>query len=265
MEDLAVRLQEPTIIGRTGGAPTFAVGMATMFAKVIPGNTALSLWYHFAIMFEALFILTTLDAGTRVGRFILQDLLGNVWKPLGDTGNWLGNISATGLLVAAWGYFLYQGAIDPEGIAKSLWPIFGISNQLLAVIAFCLGTTLLIKSGKVRYCWVTLVPLVFLACVTFAAGWMKIFSPKAAGFLPAVRKLEAQLAAGVPADKLKAVETALFNARLDIVVVTAFLTFVTVIIFGCAWEWWRILSGAKKAELHETPYVPLEPSGAAAP
>ena len=261
MEDLAEKLQEPTIIGRTGGAPTFAVGMAAMFAKVIPGKTALSLWYHFAIMFEALFILTTLDAGTRVGRFILQDLLGHVWKPLGDTTNWLGNITATGLLVAAWGFFLYQGAIDPEGIAKSLWPIFGISNQLLAVIAFCLGTTLLIKSGKARYCWVTLVPLVFLASVTFAAGWMKIFSPKAAGFLPAARKLEAQLAAGVPADKLKAVETALFNARLDIAVVTVFLTFVTAIILGCAWEWWRILNGTKKAEIHEAPYVPLKLTG----
>jgi carbon starvation protein len=243
MDALAHKLQEPTIIGRTGGAPTFAVGMAAMFAKVIPGNTALSLWYHFAIMFEALFILTTLDAGTRVGRFILQDLLGNVWKPLGDTSNWLGNVTATGLLVAAWGYFLYQGAIDPEGIAKSLWPIFGISNQLLAVIAFCLGTTLLIKAGKVRYCWTTVIPLAFLATVTFTAGIQKIFSAKAAGFLPAVRKLEAQLAAGVPAEKLKSVETALFNARLDIV--------------GCAWEWWRILSGAKKASLREAPYVRL--------
>jgi carbon starvation protein len=181
-----------------------------------------------------------------------------VWKPLGDTRSWLGNITATGLLVAAWGFFLYQGAIDPAGIAKSLWPIFGISNQLLAVIAFCLGTTLLIKSGKVRYCWVTLVPLVFLASVTFAAGWMKIFSPKAAGFLPAVRKLEAQLAAGVPADKLKAVETALFNARLDIAVVTVFLLFVSIIIVACAMEWWRILSGAKRAEIHESPYVALE-------
>lgn len=257
MEKLADDLQEPTIIGRTGGAPTFAVGMAAMFAKVIPGKTALSLWYHFAIMFEALFILTTLDAGTRVGRFILQDLLGNVWKPLGDTSNWFGNVTATGLLVAAWGYFLYQGAIDPEGIAKSLWPIFGISNQLLAVIAFCLGTTLLIKSGKARYCWVTLVPLVFLASVTFAAGWMKIFSTKAAGFLPAIRKLEDQLAVRVPPEKLKAVETALFNARLDIVVVTVFLTFVTVIILGCAREWWAILSGAKKGEIRESPYVAL--------
>jgi carbon starvation protein len=260
MDQLASDLQEPTMFGRTGGAPTFAVGMASMFAKVIPGQTAISLWYHFAIMFEALFILTTLDAGTRVGRFILQDLLGNLWKPLGDTSNWLGNVTATGLLVSAWGFFLYQGAIDPEGIAKSLWPIFGISNQLLAVIAFCLGTTLLIKSGKARYCWVTLVPLIFLASVTFAAGWMKIFSPKAAGFLPAVRKLEAQLAAGVAPEKLKSVETALFNARLDIAVVTIFLTFVTAIILGCAWEWYRILSGKKKALIHESPYVALDPS-----
>jgi carbon starvation protein len=258
MEKLADDLQEPTIIGRTGGAPTFAVGMAAMFSKVMPGKATLSLWYHFAIMFEALFILTTLDAGTRVGRFILQDLLGNIWKPLGDTRSWLGNITATGLLVAAWGFFLYQGAIDPAGIAKSLWPIFGISNQLLAVIAFSLGTTILIKSGKARYCWVTAVPLVFLASVTFAAGWMKIFSPSAAGFLPAVRKLEAQLAVGVPTDQLKAVETALFNARLDIVVVTVLLAFVAVITLGCAWEWWRILSGAKKAVLHESPYVSLE-------
>jgi len=257
MRKLAADLQEPTIIGRTGGAPTFAVGMAAMFAKVIPGRTAISLWYHFAIMFEALFILTTLDAGTRVGRFILQDLLGQVWKPLGQTGNWLGNITATGLLVAAWGFFLYQGAIDPEGIAKSLWPLFGISNQLLAVIAFCLGTTLLIKSGKTRYCWVTLVPLVFLTIVTFTAGWMKIFSPQAAGFLPAIRKLEGQLASGVPAARLRAVETALFNARLDIVVVVVFLGFVAVITLGCVWEWWRILSGIKPAEIHEAPYEAL--------
>ena len=257
MKNLAADLQEPTVIGRTGGAPTFAVGMAAMFAKVIPGRTALSLWYHFAIMFEALFILTTLDAGTRVGRFILQDLLGQLWKPLGQTGNWLGNVTATGLLVAAWGFFLYQGAIDPEGIAKSLWPLFGISNQLLAVIAFCLGTTLLIKSGKVRYCWVTLVPLVFLTVVTFTAGWMKIFSPRAAGFVPAIHTLEGQLAAGVPAGKLRAVETALFNARLDVAVVVVFLAFVALFTAGCVWEWWRILSGAKRAEIHEAPYVAL--------
>ncbi len=182
---------------------------------------------------------------------------------MAETGNWLGNITATGLLVAAWGFFLYQGAIDPEGIAKSLWPLFGISNQLLAVIAFCLGTTLLIKSGKTRYCWVTLVPLVFLTTVTFTAGWMKIFSPQAAGFLPAIRMLEGQLAAGVSAEKLKSVETALFNARLDIVVVAVFLGFVAVITVGCMWEWWRILSGSKRAEIHEAPYVALAENPAA--
>ena len=258
MEKLAADLQEPTIIGKTGGAPTFAVGMAAMFAKVIPGKTALSLWYHFAIMFEALFILTTLDAGTRVGRFILQDLLGQVWRPLGDTQSWLGNITATGLLVAAWGFFLYQGAADPEGIAKSLWPIFGISNQLLAVIALCLGTTVLIKSGKARYCWVTLVPMGYLAVVTFAAGIMKIFSPKAAGFLPAIAKLQTQLAdPALPVEKAKALQTALFNARVDVGVTALFLCFVTIIITGCGLEWWKILYGGKKAVLREAEYIPL--------
>ena len=231
--------------------------MASMFVKVMPGKTALSLWYHFAIMFEALFILTTLDAGTRVGRFILQDLLGNLWAPLGHTGNWLGNVGASGLLVAAWGFFLYQGAVDPEGIAKSLWPLFGISNQLLAVIAFCLGTTLLIKSGKVRYCWVTLVPLVFLTTVTFMAGWMKMFSPRAAGFLPAMRALQAKLEAGGSAAQLQALERSLFHARLDLAVVVVFLTFVALILMGCLWEWWCILRGSKRPQLHETPYVAL--------
>lgn len=258
MKDLAEKLQEPTIIGKTGGAPTFAVGMASMFAKVIPGKTALSLWYHFAIMFEALFILTTLDAGTRVGRFILQDLLGQVYKPLGNTSSWLGNVLATGLLVSAWGFFLYQGAIDPEGIAKSLWPIFGISNQLLAVIAFCLGTTIIIKSGKARYAWVTLVPMVYLAIVTYAAGIMKIFSPKAAGFLPAIEKLSALLASGtLPPEKIKATEIALFNARVDVGITALFLVFVTIIIAGCALEWYKIVFGKKTAQLRESPYVAL--------
>ncbi|MEY5012982.1 MAG: hypothetical protein RLY69_697, partial [Verrucomicrobiota bacterium] len=219
--------------------------------------TALSLWYHFAIMFEALFILTTLDAGTRVGRFILQDLLGQVCKPLGDTGSWLGNILATGMLVAGWGYFLHQGAIDPEGIAKSLWPIFGISNQLLAVIAFCLGTTILIKSGRARYAWVTAIPLAFLAVVTFVAGWMKIFSSKAAGFLPAIAKIEAEIAAGGLSDqRMAALKSALFNARLDVVVVTVFLTLVALITISCLWQWWRWLSGSAQPVLRESTYVP---------
>ncbi len=258
MEQMAKDLGEPHIIGKTGGAPTFAVGMAHMFAQVIPGKTALSLWYHFAIMFEALFILTTLDAGTRVGRFILQDLLGNISPKLGNTNSWLGNILATGLLVAAWGFFLYQGAIDPAGIAKSLWPIFGISNQLLAVIAFCLGTVILIKMGKARYCWVTAVPMLFLTLVTFSAGYLKLFSAGSAGFFPEITKQQALIATGIGGPALKAAETALFNARVDIAVTLTFLTFVSIIVLGTARECWLLLSKRKAIVLRESAYVVLE-------
>jgi carbon starvation protein len=258
MEQLAKDLGEPHIIGKTGGAPTFAVGMAHMFAQVIPGKTALSLWYHFAIMFEALFILTTLDAGTRVGRFILQDLLGNISPKLGNTNSWLGNVLATGLLVAAWGFFLYQGAIDPAGIAKSLWPIFGISNQLLAVIAFCLGTVILIKMGKARYCWVTAVPMLFLTLVTFSAGYLKLFSAGSAGFFPEITKQQALVATGISGPALKAAQTALFNARIDIAVTITFLTFVGIIVLGTARECWLLLTKRKAIVLRESEYVLLE-------
>jgi carbon starvation protein len=254
MKDLATRLDEPTMIGKAGGAPTFAVGMAVMFQKVFKGKDALSLWYHFAIMFEALFILTTLDAGTRVGRFILQDFLGTFVPKLKDTGSWSANVISTFLLVSAWGYFLYQGAKDPEGIAKSLWPIFGISNQLLAVIAFCLGTTILIKMGKVKYCLVTVIPMIFLTCVTFIAGWMKIFSPKAAGFLPAIEKHRALLATALSEEKRKFSEQAITNAWVDIGITGLFLILVTAIILGCAREWWLLLTGRKVAKLQESAY-----------
>ena len=259
MTQLAADLGEPHMIGKVGGAPTFAVGMAQMFAKVIPGKTALSLWYHFAIMFEALFILTTLDAGTRVGRFILQDLLGNLSPALGNTRSWVGNIVATALLVAAWGGFLYQGALDPAGIAKSLWPIFGISNQLLAVIAFCLGTVLLIKMGKTRYCWVTVVPMVFLTIVTFYAGWLKLTDPGSAGFLPAIAKLETSLAGGLDGSALAAAKTALFNARLDVAITVAFLIFVAIIVVGTARECWLLLTRRKMIVLRESEYVMHSP------
>ncbi len=257
MQTLAADLGEPHMIGKVGGAPTFAVGMARMFAAIIPGRTALSLWYHFAIMFEALFILTTLDAGTRVGRFILQDLLGELSPRLRDTRSWFANILATGLLVSAWGFFLYQGALDPAGIAKSLWPLFGISNQLLAVIAFCLGTVVLLKMGKARYCWTTVVPLVFLTVVTFTAGYLKIFSPAADGFLPAIHTLEAKIAGGLDGPALAAAKSALFNARVDVAVTATFLLFVTIIVLGTAYECWLLLSGRKAVVLRESAYVRL--------
>ncbi|KAB2642683.1 MAG: carbon starvation protein A [Verrucomicrobia bacterium] len=257
MQALASDLGEPHMIGKIGGAPTFAVGMAKMFSAIIPGKTALALWYHFAIMFEALFILTTLDAGTRVGRFILQDLLGEIVPGLRDTRSWFANILASGLLVSAWGYFLYQGALDPEGIAKSLWPIFGISNQLLAVIAFCFGTVMLIKMGKARYCWTTLLPLLVLTVATYSAGWLKLFSPKAAGFFPAIRKFEAQLAGGLEGPVRAAATTALRNARLDVAVTAGLLVLVTIILLGTAYECWRLLTKRKPSLLHESPYEVL--------
>ncbi len=255
MQQLATDLGEPHMIGKVGGAPTFAVGMAQMFAKVIPGKTALSLWYHFAIMFEALFILTTLDAGTRVGRFILQDLLGNISPKLANTQSWLGNILATGLLVSAWGFFLYQGALDPAGIAKSLWPIFGISNQLLAVIAFCLGTVVLIKMGKARYCWVTAVPMLFLTVVTFTAGYLKLFSPRADGFFPEIAKQQARLATNLSDHALAAAKTSLLNARVDVAITLTFLVFVAIIVLGTARECYLLLAKRKPSILRESDYV----------
>ncbi|MGI9173485.1 MAG: carbon starvation CstA family protein [Chthoniobacterales bacterium] len=257
MQQLASNLGEATMFGRAGGAPTFAVGMAHMFSRISSNPTAMALWYHFAIMFEALFILTTLDAGTRVGRFLLQDLLGNLWRPLGRTTSLPANLFASALLVAAWGWFLYQGVIDPLGGINSLWPLFGLANQLLSVIALCLGTTVLIKMGKARYLWVTLAPLAFMSVVTFWSGWLKIFSsdPKI-GFLSGAESLGQSALAFPPA---KAAELARQAGvwRFDALVAAGFLLLVLLIVAGCARQWWQLLRGTRPTILHESEFVAL--------
>ncbi len=243
MAHLAESVGEKTMIGRAGGAPTFALGMARMLSGAFRGGAALAVWYHFAIMFEALFILTTIDAGTRIGRFLVQDLLGLAWKPLGDTRSLAGNLGATVLFVGAWGWFLYQGVVDPLGGINSLWPIFGVANQLLAVIALALGTTVLIKMGRARYLWVTAVPLAWLLSVTMTAGWMKIFSPD-----PRLGFLAAANAATNP--------RLAFNAHVDAAVTGAFLLLTVVVVLANARVWALLLAGRLKPDLREEPFVP---------
>ncbi|RBP46290.1 carbon starvation protein [Roseimicrobium gellanilyticum] len=257
MNKLATDIGEKTMFGRAGGAPTFAVGMAHMFARAF-GDGLMAFWYHFAIMFEALFILTTIDAGTRVGRFILQDFMGGIWKPLGNTRSWPANVFASALLVAAWGYFLYMGVVDPLGGINTLWPIFGIANQLLAVIGLCLGTTVLIKMGKARYMAVTVLPLLFLMSATFSAGYIKIFDkdPKM-GFIAGANEAAANIAKGGTEAQMKVWSALEFNFQVNVAVTGFFLLAVGVIFFGCLYEWVRLLSGAKKVVLKEDPYVAL--------
>jgi carbon starvation protein len=247
MAAVASSVGEKTMVGRAGGAPTFALGMAQMLAGVFHSSAALAVWYHFAIMFEALFILTTIDAGTRVGRFLVQDLLGLVWRPLGDTRSPVGNVGATALFVGAWGWFLYQGVVDPLGGINSLWPIFGVANQLLAVIAMALGTTVLIKMGRARYAWITLLPLAWLLAVTMTAGWMKIFSAD-----PRLGFLSGAAAALSPRQA--------FNARVDAAVTAAFLALVAVVVLSNARVWWLLLAGRRAPELREEPFVAVRPA-----
>jgi carbon starvation protein len=260
MKDLAEQVGEETLFNRTGGAPSFALGMAHIFARVGGGRAALGIWYHFAIMFEALFILTILDAGTRVGRFMLQDLLGHIWKPMGRTSWYPSIILTSAAVVLAWGYFLYQGVIDPLGGINSLWPLFGISNQLLATIALCVATTILVKMHGARFMWVTCLPMAWLLSVTMTASFQKIFSPlPRVGFLAAADALAAKMAAGqVPADKLAQTQTLIFNNRLDAAVCLVFVLMVAVIVLDSVRVWWGILKGTREARSYETPFVPSQ-------
>jgi carbon starvation protein len=264
MRELAESVGEITMVGRPGGAPTFAVGMAHMFAGVLGGKGTLALWYHFAIMFEALFILTTIDAGTRIGRFLVQDLLGYAWRPLGETRSTTGNWIASAAFVAAWGWFLYQGVVDPLGGINSLWPIFGVANQLLAVIALALGTTVLIKMGRTRYLWVPLLPLVWLLAITMTAGWMKIFSvdPRL-GFLSAALDFKQRIAGGGSAVQLAEWRSLAFSNQVDAVVTGTFLVLVALVVLASARVWVQLLAGRRAVDLHEEPYVRLTPATAA--
>ncbi len=258
MQELATNLGESTMFNRAGGAPTFAVGMAHMFARISAGPTALALWYHFAIMFEALFILTTIDAGTRVGRFLLQDFLGNLWRPLGNTRSWSANLFSSVLLVSAWGWFLYEGVIDPLGGINSLWPLFGLANQLLSVVALCLGTTILIKMHRAKYVFVTLLPLVFMCAVTFSAGYLKVFSPDPKlGFLSGAQSFVAEAAGVVDPSKTAGLMRQAAVWRFDALVALFFLVLVLLIVLGSARQWWQLLRGTRRVVLHESEFVAI--------
>ncbi len=257
MTGLAHAVGEQTLLNRAGGAPSLAVGMAQIFSSTIGGERLLSIWYHFAIMFEALFILTVLDAGTRVGRFMIQELGGRVWKPMGRM-NWMPSILlSSALIVGAWGYFLYQGVIDPLGGINSLWPLFGISNQLLAAVALVVATTILLKMGKLKWIWVTLGPMAWLVIITMTASYQKIFSANARiGFLSQANALVGQLAAGkIAAAKLADTHRNIFNLRLDAVVTAVLAAMILVLLVEALGQWYAILSRGKEPVLQETPYV----------
>jgi carbon starvation protein len=247
MQTLAKQMGETSLLSRTGGAPSLAVGMASVLGGVFSGP-GLALWYHFAIMFEAMFILTTIDAGTRVGRFMFQELAGHVWKPLGRLSWYPSIVFSSALVVAGWGYFVYQGVIDPLGGINSLWPLFGIANQLLAAIALCVSTTIIVKMGKMRYAWVPVAPLVFLTVATLTAGWQKVFSPDPAlGFLAHAQSLSNS----TNADAARLIFNDNLNAGLSIF----FMLIVVVVILASAREWYLVAVGRKVPKVNETPFV----------
>jgi carbon starvation protein len=252
LQAAAQSVQEQTLIARTGGAPTLAVGISTIFSGAFGGDALKAFWYHFAIMFEALFILTTVDAGTRVGRFMLQDTLGNVWKPI-SRPSWKPGVWATSaIVVAAWGYFLYVGVTDPLGGINQLFPLFGIANQLLAAVALTVATTILIKSGRVRWAWVTVVPLAWDVAVTLSASWYKYQAALDAGkVIP-------------PAKSIDDVSQIVTNSTVDGVLSILFAVLIIVVIADAARVWAQTLGGRREPVLSEAPAEPSHiwaPSG----
>ena len=246
MHSLSQSVGELTLFNRTGGAPAFAVGMAHIFSSSLGGQAVMALWYHFALMFEALFILTVLDAGTRVGRFMVQDALGHAWKQLGRTSWYPSILSTSALICAAWGYFLWQGVRDPLGGINSLWPLFGIANQLLAAVALCVATTIIIKLHRAKYALVTLVPLAWLVTVTFDASWHKVFDPDPRiGFLAQARQISA---AGGNARLV-------FNNRLDAAVTGILIAMVALLLIESVRRWWMVLGGERQPRNTESPFV----------
>lgn len=257
MRLLAEQMGETTLFARTGGAPSLAVGMASIFGSAF-GNSLLALWYHFAIMFEAIFILTTLDAGTRVGRFMLQDMLGNIWPRMAET-SWLPSMLLSScLVVAGWGYFLYIGVIDPNGGVNILWPLFGMANQMLAAIALCVGTGILVKSDKIRYVGVTALPLLWLIIVTTTAAWQKLTSSDLRiGFMAAAEDLQAKLASGaLPTEKAAVAPQLIFNLHLDALLTLFFIGILWLIVFDMLRVCVRYLNGHPVLPLTETPHSP---------
>src|ERR671917_170731 len=258
LNQTAQNVGEDSIVGRTGGAPTLAVGMAQIFSGVIGGTALQAFWYHFAIMFEALFILTTVDAGTRVGRFMLQDLLGNVYRPFARP-SWLpGNLIASAVIVGGWGYFLYAGVNDPQGGINQLFPLFGIANQLLAAVALTVGTTILIKMGKLKYAWVTGLPLAWDAAVTLTASWMKIFSSDPTlGFFAQRAAAQEALANGElygTAQSADDVRQIITNSTVDGVLSILFALLIIIVLADAIRVWFGVIRGGQEPDLSEAPW-----------
>jgi carbon starvation protein len=256
----AAAVQESTLVARTGGAPTLAVGMSEIFSGVFGGDAMKAFWYHFAIMFEALFILTTVDAGTRVGRYMLQDTLGNVYKPFANV-NWKPGLWITSaVVVLGWGYFLYAGVTDPLGGINQLFPLFGIANQLLAAVALTVATTILIKTGRAKYAWVTLVPLAWDAAVTLTASWQKIFSPvPSLGFFAQRDRYAAALEQGqvlAPAKDIDDMHTVVLNSTVDGILSILFAALIVIVIVNAMIVWYRALTSTEPLPSTEVPAVP---------